>query len=154
MVEKLEAQLKGPQGGQAHAAAVENQRHDEAIAGAEQEKLELSQRLEALQSEQRRTLEMEKQLLERLRKSKEVAQRGLFGRKSRLLGMGTMRNRPLRASWAPLEGSGGELFAGRARGAVARRGAGAAGAAAEHAGGGAGHGQQLRRGGAEADERQ
>ena len=72
MVRQLEAQLKGPQAGAAHGAALENQRHDEVIRREEQEKLLLSQRLEALKEEQKRTLEMEERLKERLRKSQEV----------------------------------------------------------------------------------
>ncbi|CAK9093161.1 unnamed protein product, partial [Durusdinium trenchii] len=65
-VRELEAQLKNPQEGQAHKAALENKKHDEAIARAEQEKLQLTQKLEALEQEHKRTQDAEKQLLERL----------------------------------------------------------------------------------------
>jgi len=73
-VRELEEQLKNPQQGQAHKAAVENKQHDEAIAKAEQEKLHLKQRLEALEQEQKSTLETEKKLLERLSKSQKANQ--------------------------------------------------------------------------------
>eukprot|EP00913_Durusdinium_trenchii_P023259 g21837.t1 len=71
-VRELEAQLKNPQEGQAHKAALENKKHDEAIARAEQEKLQLTQKLEALEQEHKRTQDAEKQLLERLSRCQKV----------------------------------------------------------------------------------
>lgn len=74
-VHDLEQQLQTPQqAAPAAQAALDNKRHDEAIAKGEQEKLHLTQRLEALEQEQKRVLETEKKLLERLRKSQKANQ--------------------------------------------------------------------------------
>lgn len=75
-VHDLEQQLKTPQQAApaARQAALDNKRHDEAIAKGEQEKLHLAQRLEALEQEQKRVLETEKKLLERLTKSQKANQ--------------------------------------------------------------------------------
>eukprot|EP00438_Fugacium_kawagutii_P016350 Skav228392 [mRNA] locus=scaffold1911:59477:61720:+ [translate_table: standard] len=58
-VRELEKQLKNPQEGKAHQAALENKRHDEAIA---------------LEQEQKRILDTEKKLLDKLSKSQKANQ--------------------------------------------------------------------------------
>ncbi|CAJ1327794.1 unnamed protein product, partial [Effrenium voratum] len=72
-IAELEKKLKNGQGGVAEQAATENKRHDEALAKAEQEKLHLAQRLEALEQEHQSTLEAEKQIQAKLARTQQAS---------------------------------------------------------------------------------
>eukprot|EP00930_Biecheleria_cincta_P018178 TRINITY_DN1424_c0_g2_i1.p1 TRINITY_DN1424_c0_g2~~TRINITY_DN1424_c0_g2_i1.p1 ORF type:complete len:970 (+),score=222.53 TRINITY_DN1424_c0_g2_i1:31-2940(+) len=75
-VEELERRLQEAQAKEhAEQAAAENHRQDEAIAKKEQEKLQLSQKLESLERDRARLEEAEKQSLDRLARTQQLNQK-------------------------------------------------------------------------------